>query len=68
MVLQPHKRYRRNLNEALFGGPLFALMDIPDNPGLVILDAWPFGKVNRRLFKGIIRPSNDLWFQFSVST
>ena len=26
--------------EALFGGPLFALADIPDDPGLVILAAW----------------------------
>ena len=25
-------------SEALFGGPLFALMDIPDDPGLVLLD------------------------------
>lgn len=27
-------------SEALIGGPLFALMDIPDDPGLPLLAAW----------------------------
>lgn len=33
--------------EALFGGPLFALADIPDDPGLVILAPWMIQETRR---------------------